>query len=115
MIQGEDGQVRIIIEQQRCERISIVRRTGYLGKITSETHALTLDGKAHKDSMWLGGSDECCDTSAAFVGTTLTIEARAIRGFTLTMTYALTPERDILEEAILNGRGQGPLLAKRQK
>src|SRR5688572_29934827 len=66
VIQGEDGQVGIIIEQQQCERITIVRRSGYLGKIRSETHRLTLDGKAHEDSKWFGGSDNCCETSAAF-------------------------------------------------
>jgi hypothetical protein len=113
LIQGEDGQVRISIEQQRCERISIIRRSGYLGRITSETHTLTLDGKVRKDLPWFGGSDECCETSAAFVGPTLRIEARAAQGPVLTITYSLTPARDILEE-VLDGHGLGPMLARRQ-
>ena len=113
LIEGEDGQVRITIEQQRCERISIIRRTGYLGNITSETHTLTLDGRVRNDAMWFGGSDECRETSAAFAGSTLRIEARAAQGRVLTITYSLTPARDILED-VLDGRGLGPMLARRQ-
>ena len=50
MIQFEDGQVHIAIDQHGCDRISIVRKSGYLGTLTSETHVLKLDGKEQKDS-----------------------------------------------------------------
>ena len=35
---------------------------------------------------------------------------------TLAMIYSLTPERDLVEEVLINGRsGGGPLVAKRQR
>jgi hypothetical protein len=111
VIQSDEGQVNILIVQARCERIGILRTNG---KVPSEQRTLTLDGKAQKHSIWLGDSDECCDTSAAFVGSVLTIEAKATRSFTYKVTYSLTPEGDILEEVLKDGRGQGPLLAKKQ-
>src|SRR5438093_1644537 len=57
MIQGEDGQVHISIEQEGCARATIVRQSGYLGTVTSEKHALKLDGTPQEDSPWLGSTD----------------------------------------------------------
>lgn len=111
--QGEDGQVHIAIDQHGCDRIEIVRRNNYLGTITSETHTLKLDGKEHKDSPWLGGAEQY-RTSARFVGSELQLKARTNGGSTLTLIYALTRGRDLLEEARTNGRGV-PVVAKRQK
>lgn len=113
MIQGEDGQVHIAIEQHECDRINIVRKSGYLGKITSETHILKLDGKDQKDLSWLGGREQYM-TSAKFVGSELQIKARTAGGSTLTMIYSLTPGGDLLEEAVTDRRGV-PVVAKRQK
>jgi hypothetical protein len=48
MIQGEDGQVHISIEQERCDRATIRRETGYLGTITAEKHVLNVDGTVQK-------------------------------------------------------------------
>src|SRR5438046_2117561 len=48
--QGEDGQVHISIEQERCDRVTIRRENNYLGTITSEKHVLKLDGKVQEDS-----------------------------------------------------------------
>jgi hypothetical protein len=105
MIQGEDGQVHISIDQHECDRITIVRKSGYLGKITSETHILKLDGKDQKDSPWLGGREQL-RTSAKFVGSKLEVKARTSSGSTLALIYSLTSSGDLLE---------GELVAKRQK
>jgi len=112
MIQGEDGQVHIAIDQHGCDRISIVRKSGYLGTITSVTHVLKLDGKEQKDSPWFGPK-EPNRTSAKFVGSELQVRARLTSGSTLTLIYSLTSTGDLLEDPS-NGRGV-PLLAKRQK
>ena len=113
MIQGEDGQVYITIDQHECDRISIVRKSNYLGTITSEKHLLKLDGKDQKDSPWLGSTEQY-RTSAKFVGSELQVKARTVGGSTLTMIYSLTPVRDLLEEAFTDHRGV-PVVAKRQK
>ena len=114
-LQGEDGQVKISIDQQGCETVRIVRERGYLGTVTTETHSLTLDGKVRTDSTWFGGSGKCCQTFATFVGSTLHVQARAADGTTTTLSYALNAQRDLLEGALLNGRGADPVVAKRQK
>ena len=75
MIQGEDGQVHIIIEQRGCGTITIARKTGYLGTVTSERHDLRLDGVLQRDTGWFGGSDKQV-TSARFVPGGLEIVAR---------------------------------------
>ena len=114
MFQGEDGQVHISILQERCDRATIRRDSGYLGKITSEEHVLKLDGTVQEDSPWLGSADRY-ETSAKFNHSALQIEARTTRGSTLTMIYSLTSESDLREEALINGRPGGSILAKRQK
>ena len=114
IFQGEDGQVHISILQQRCDRVTIRRDSGYLGKITSEEHVLKLDGTIQKDSPWLGSADQY-ETSAKFNRSTLQIEARATTGSTLTMIYSLTSAGDLREEALVNGKSGGSVVAKRQK
>jgi len=105
MIQGEDGQVHISIDQRRCNRITIVRKSGYLGKITFEKHTLNLDGNDQKDSPWLGGSEQF-KTSAKFIGSKLEVKSTTSNGSILTLSYSLTSSGDLLE---------GELVAKRQK
>ena len=113
MIQGEDGQVYFSIKQTRCDRASIRREIGYLGTITGEKHLLRLDGSFQEDPPWFG-EEEPYKTSAKFNDSALHIEARSNRGNTLTMIYSLTPEGDLLEEVVLNGRGaSSPNVAKR--
>jgi hypothetical protein len=114
MFQGEDGQVHISILQERCDRATIRRDSGYLGKITSEEHVLKLDGTVQEDSPWLGSTDRY-ETSAKFNRSALQIEARTTTGRTLTMIYSLTPEGDLREDALINGRPGGGIVAKRQK
>jgi hypothetical protein len=114
MFQGEDGQVHISIEQEQCDRVTIRRESGYLGTITSEKHVLKLDGTVQKDSPWLGSTEQY-KTSAKFNDSALQIEARAPTGSTLAMIYSQTPEGDLLEEALINGRSGGSIVAKRQK
>ena len=115
MIQGEDGQVHISIEQERCDRVTIRRESGYLGTITSEKHVLKLDGTVQEDSPWFGSTNQY-KTSAKFNNSALQIEARTTTGSTLTMIYSLTPEGDLLIDDILNGRrAGGPVVAKRQR
>lgn len=114
MFQGEDGQVHISILQERCDRAIIRRDSGYLGKITSEEHVLKLDGTVQADSPWLGSTDRY-QTSAKFNHSALQIEARTATGGTLTMIYSLTSEGDLREEALINGRPGGSIVAKRQK
>ncbi len=109
--QGEDGQVHIAITQHECDRIEIIRKSNYLGTMTSETHSLMLDGKERKDSPWLGGAEQDT-TSARFIGSQLQVTTRTNRGSTLTMVYSLNAARDLVEEA--RGRG-GPRVAKRQQ
>ena len=112
MIQGEDGQVRIAIDQHECDRSNIVRKSNYLGTITSEKHILKLDGKNQKDLPWLGSTEQY-RTSARFVGSELRVKARTTGGSTLTMIYSLTPARVLLVGAFTDRRGV-PLVAKRQ-
>ena len=113
MIQGEDGQVHIAIDQHDCNRISIVSKSNYLGTITSETHILKLDGKDQKDSPWFG-SVEQYRTSAKFVGSELLVTARTTDGSILTLSYTLTPARDLLAKDLRNP-GDVQVVAKRQK
>jgi hypothetical protein len=114
MFQGEDGQVHISILQERCDRAIIRRDSGYLGKITSEEHVLKLDGTVQYDSPWLGSTDPY-ETSAKFNDSSLQIEARTTTSGTLTMIYSLTSEGDLREEALINGRPGGSVVAKLQK
>jgi glutamine amidotransferase-like uncharacterized protein len=114
MYQGSDGQVHISIAQERCDRVTIRRDTGYLGKITSEEHVLKLDGKVHEDSPWLGSTDQY-KTSAKFNRSALQIETTSSKGSTLTMIYSLTSEGDLREEALINGKSGGSIVAKREK
>jgi hypothetical protein len=109
-VQGEDGQVHLVIDQHECGRINILEKTNYLGTITTETHTLILDGKEQKDSGWMGGTEEY-RTSAKFVGSSLQVKAKTLSGSTLTIIYSLTRARDLLEDAGTNGR----VVAKRQK
>jgi hypothetical protein len=116
LIQGEDGQVKISINQHGCDRIKIVRRSGYLGTTTAEKHSLRLDATNQKDSPWLGEAEKC-RTSAKFVGSELQVEATTRRGATLTLIYSLSPDRDLLEAALIGRRGDGrgvPSVARRQ-
>ncbi|HYR43127.1 MAG TPA: carboxypeptidase-like regulatory domain-containing protein, partial [Terriglobia bacterium] len=114
MIQGEDEQVHISVKQERCDRINIVRNSGYPGTITSEAHVLKLDGKVQEDSPWMGSTDRY-KTSAKFDGSVLQLQARTPRGTTLTMIYSLTPDRHLLEDVLIDGRRHGgPLAARRQ-
>ena len=114
MVQGEDGQVHILIEQRGCNRLTIVRRTGYLGKVTPEKHVLELDGIARDDSGWFAGPGRY-KTSAKFDGAILHVEARSDNGV-LVMNYSSTAESDLLEDVLLNERRLGgPVVAKRQK
>lgn len=110
-MQGEDGSVDIAIDQHGCDRIRIIRKSSYLGTITSESHTLQLDGNEQQDSPWLG-STERCRTSAKFVRSELQIRVVMTDGPKLTMIYSLNRERDLSEES--RGFG-GPVIAKRQK
>ena len=114
MIQGEDGQVHIFIEQEHCDRVTIRRETGYLGTITAEKHVLKLDGTSQEDSSWFCGTERY-KTSAKFSDSALQIQARMATGNTFTMIYSLTPEGDLLEKVLRNGRAAGGEVAKRQK
>jgi hypothetical protein len=115
MIQGEDGQVHISIQQERCDRITIRREIGYLGTITGETHVLKLNGTAQDDPPWFGGTEQY-KTSAKFNDAVLQIEGTSNAGTTLTVIYSLNLEGDLLEKVVINGRGGGaPTVAKREK
>jgi len=115
MIQGQDGQVHIDIEQERCDRVTIRRDNGYLGTITSERHVLKLDGAVQEDSAWLGSTGKAT-TAAKFNDSVLQLEATTTNGSTLTMIYSMSPDGDLLEHALINGReAGGPVAAKRQK
>src|SRR5262249_48543334 len=115
VIQGEDGQVHISIEQERCDGATIQRESNYLDTITSEKHVLKLDGTVQADSPWMGSTDQY-KTSAKFNNSAMQIEARTTTGSTLTIIYSLTPEGDLLIDDFVNGRRtDGPLVAKRRK
>jgi hypothetical protein len=114
MIQGEDGQVHIYIQQERCDRITIHREIGYLGTMTGETHVLKLDGTDQEDPPWFGETEQY-KTSARFNDSALHIEARSNSSSILRVIYSLNPEGDLLEEVVINGHGAGgPTVAKRQ-
>ncbi len=113
MIQGEDGQVHISVEQSGCDRITMIRKSGYLGAVTSEQHALKLNGKVQDDGPWFGDKDQY-ETSARVVGATIQVDAKAAGGTTLTMIYSLTPDRDLMEQSTIDGRREDPVVAKRQ-
>lgn len=108
LLQGEDGQVRITIDQLDCDRVDIIRKNNYMGTLTSEKHALKLDGKEQEDSPWLGGAEQC-RTVARFVGAELQVKAKTSGGSTLTTIYSLTRLGDLLEN------GGVPVVAKRQR
>lgn len=113
VMQGEDGQVQIVITQHDCDRIEIVRNNNYLGTVSSERHTLKLDGKDQKDSPWLG-SPEQYRISAKFVGSELHVKARTTTGSALTMIYSLNSAGDLLEDG-LTARRVVPIGTKRQK
>ena len=75
---------------------------------------IKLDGTVQEDSPWLGSTDRY-ETSAKFNHSALQIEAKTATGRTLTMIYSLTPEGDLREDALINGRSGGSLVARRQK
>ncbi|MEO8661895.1 MAG: hypothetical protein ABI693_25740 [Bryobacteraceae bacterium] len=113
VIQGEDGRVHISITQHQCDRITIVRKSTYLGKLTTERHTLTLDGVNRKDTPWFG-SREQGRTSARFVGAELQVKTQT-SGAALTLTYTLNPTGDLLEETGQTGVAIAPMIAKREK
>lgn len=117
LLHGEDGQVQISIKQYNCDRIIIVRENNYLGTVTSEKHALALDGKEHADAPWLGARKPG-KTSARFVGSELRIEIKIPGDAALTMLYSLTPGRDLQEQAFNDRRRDdrgSPSIATRQR
>jgi hypothetical protein len=115
MLQGEDGQVHISMIQHGCERITIIRQSGYLGHITTERHVLKIDGKAQKDSPWLGGLRQAM-TAAKFVGSELQVEIQTPGDLTETMVYSLNSDTNLLEGASTQSdRKSVPLVATRQK
>jgi len=97
-LQGEDGQVLISIQQKGCTRITIVRENWYLGTVTSETHALVVNGVSQQDNPWLGLLGRTV-TSARFAGAELRVMATAEGDSPLTMIYSLTRDRDLLESS----------------
>jgi hypothetical protein len=117
VIQGEDGQVHISIEQHKCDRIIIVRESGYLGTITSEKHILKLDGREQADTPWLGAARPY-RTSARFMGSDLLVEAMPEGDSPLTIIYSLTAGRDLQEDAnpgLGNLRRGSGFVAKRER
>jgi hypothetical protein len=113
VLQGEDGQVHITIRQQGCERIRIVRASGYLGEVTTETHAFKIDGQPQKDSGWFG-SRETLQTSAHFQGKQLKLQGQYPAGEKLVMVYSLTFKKDLSEAYEVAGESTA-LVAKREK
>jgi len=117
MLQGEDGQVHISISQDGCSRITIIRNTGYLGKITQEKHSFRLDGSSQPDSEWFGDGREKYQARPRFTPTSLRIDLTAQNGTMYTMILSLTPNGDLIEDFLAEGKriGGGPTIAKRQK
>ena len=118
MLQGEDGQVHISIRQRKCDSVTIIRKSDYLGTTTSETHILTLDGKEQPDSPWYGHSPVQNISSAKFVGSELVIDVKVAGDSPLTVFYSLNSERDLQEEALIDRRRDrrgSPSVAKRER
>ena len=112
IIQGEDGQVNIAIQQHECDRINIVRKSNYFGRITSEKHMLKLDGKDQQDSPWLGGADSTRlrrSLLARNYGKSKNHKSSDPHNL-----YSLTPARDLLEATVTDHQ-RVPVLAKREK
>ena len=104
----------ISIRQNDCNRIAIVRNTGYLGTTTSEKHVLRLDGKEQADTAWFGGLKRH-RTAAGFVGHELLVNTKAVGDIAITIIYSLNSDRD-LQEAVDAGRGRGlPVVATRKR
>ena len=109
MYQSEDGQIHISITQHKCDRITIIRESGYL-EATTEKHVLELNGQVQADSVWIGGRKRSSLTSARFIGSELHIQTNNVGGSPATFVYSLNADRDLLEGM---NRGE-PSLAKRQ-
>src|SRR5438876_11690027 len=54
VMQTKDGQVHISIQQERCDRVTLRRATGYLGQIAAENHVINFDGLFQADGPWFG-------------------------------------------------------------
>ena len=101
--------------QHGCGRITIIRESGYLGDITTERHALKVNGKLQRDSSWLGGLRQSL-TAARFVGSELRVEVHTPGDLAVTIVYSLNSDTDLLEEArTRSDRKSVPLVASRQK
>jgi hypothetical protein len=115
MLQGEDGQVRISMQQVNCDRMIIVRENNYLGTISTEKHDLALDGREHADTPWLG-SRRRSKTSAKFIGSELRVDTKGEGDVAFTMVYSLTSARDLKTEDLDNqGHPIGSSIAARQR
>jgi hypothetical protein len=73
VLQGEDGRVRVKIQQVGCERITISRIASSFSGSSSETHRLNLSRAVQADSGWFGGKDRN-RVKARFVGPELVLQ-----------------------------------------
>jgi hypothetical protein len=100
ILQGEDGRVRVKIEQTRCERVTITRvSSSYAG--TAERHRLKLNGVVQADSGWFGGRERN-RVIAKFVGNELVLEIffASRKATRLRYSFRLTPTNDICSHLV---------------
>jgi len=97
LLQGEDGQVELVIQQIGCQTVTVIRKASYLGKASIERHNLKIDGRFHPDTPWFGGKDKV-RTSADFIGDALEITVAPSRDGASTYwktRYELLPNKDL--------------------
>jgi hypothetical protein len=78
-IPTEDGSVSVVIQQTRCDSVSIQWNIHYNSDSTPTRHLLELSGRFQSDPGWFGDSRAQL-TSASFIGDTLVLVARAAPG-----------------------------------
>ena len=117
-LHGEDGRVDITITQSACQRITIARKSNYLGRITNEKHIIRLDGNFQDDSSWYGGLDRE-RSSARFVAANMELVVKAASSDKIfwKVLYELLPDGNLLIKDFDNRTKSysSGILAERQK
>lgn len=118
VIQGQDGRVRVSIQQTACKKIAVSWVSTLPGNNAGAAHHLSLDGVFHSDSGWFNGS-EGQSTAAVFQKNVLEISERP-RGATAadpiewTLRIEKLPNADICTRFVQGSIKITSLAAKRR-
>ena len=96
LIPGEDGAVTVIIEQSRCETVTIQWNIRSAPDSSFSRHRLALGGEFQLDTGWFGGSRVQL-TAARFEGDTLVLSTRAAPGHRAPPPFIMAKFRAIVD------------------